>query len=175
MVRWSCHTPQRRSQIAQDAMVILNNRCGVATPTTTISSISVASDAVVKTEHVQASSWPVLAVVDCHCSVACRTTRSSCRSLFIQSGSSIKSWSHHRKWYANFLRPFRVTLPCWWKGSFCPDLPKYSYSHSQNDINSSHPLYPSGNLTTQYTSCHAYRKQRGLANFPHNYSISVFF
>ena len=31
--------------------VILSNGCGVASPTTTISSISVASEAVVKTEH----------------------------------------------------------------------------------------------------------------------------
>ena len=52
---WGSHTPQGLSQIAYDTTIILSNRCDVATPTTTISSISVPSEAVVKTEHVQ--SW----------------------------------------------------------------------------------------------------------------------
>ena len=44
------HTPQG---LPPNETIILNNRCGVATLTTTISSISVASEAVVKAEHVQ--------------------------------------------------------------------------------------------------------------------------
>ena len=53
------HTPQRLSPIAYEATVILNNPCDVATATTTISSISVVSEAVVKTEHVVAV-WHIL-------------------------------------------------------------------------------------------------------------------
>ena len=43
------------------------------------------------------------------------------------------------------------------------------------DTNPSHAPCSSENLTTQYTSWHARRKQCGLANFLHNYNIPVFF
>ena len=69
--------------------------------------------------------------------------------------------------------------------SYAPLLVKWSVLPRSPEIflrlfpekktNPSHPLYPSENLTTQNTACHAWRKQCGLPNFLHNYNIPVFF
>ena len=64
----------------------------MTTLTTTISSISVKSEAVVKTEHVQSWSWPILAVLDCCCGVACHATRSKCPNIASEIPTSLGAY-----------------------------------------------------------------------------------